>query len=319
MKRREFIAFLGGMAIIAPRAGIAETAKIYRLGTLTVGPPIPPTAGPGAISRRAGEARLRARRKPRVRTAWRRRQDRTDPKSDAGIESCQYRCGRDRRLPGRRGRQSSGVPTVIATGSGDPVVTGLVASLARPGGNVTGISDDAAALSTKRLGMLKAVAPKLHRVAMLWNKDDRGMSQRYDASAKAAEEIGVPVQLLGVREPDDFNEAFAAMDREPPDAILMVTDSLTLLIASAYLITPTPIACRRSMSRISWLARRPDIVRGGRARILRSRRRARRAYFPGRQARRPAVRAADALSVRDQHENRQSDEPRRSEHAACDG
>jgi putative tryptophan/tyrosine transport system substrate-binding protein len=55
------------------------------------------------------------------------------------------------------------------------------------------------------------------------------MSQRYDASAKAAQEIDVTVLPLGVRQPDDFNEAFAAMDRMPPDAILMVTDSLTLL------------------------------------------------------------------------------------------
>jgi putative tryptophan/tyrosine transport system substrate-binding protein len=118
---------------------------------------------------------------------------------------------------------------VIASGSGDPVKTGLVASLARPGGNVTGIADDAAALSTKRLGYLKALSPQLRKVAMLWNKDDLGMSQRYDASAQAAQEIGVTVLPLGVREPDDFNEAFATMDRDPPDAILMVTDSLTLL------------------------------------------------------------------------------------------
>jgi putative ABC transport system substrate-binding protein len=55
------------------------------------------------------------------------------------------------------------------------------------------------------------------------------MSQRYDASAKAAQELEVVVQPLGVREPDDFNGAFAAMDRERPDAILMVSDSLTLL------------------------------------------------------------------------------------------
>jgi putative ABC transport system substrate-binding protein len=101
--------------------------------------------------------------------------------------------------------------------------------LAHPGGNVTGIPDDAAALSTKRLGLLKAVSPRLRQVAMLWNKDDRGMTQRYDASAKAAQELGVTVQPLGVREPNDFDEAFAAMNREPPDAILMVTDSLTLL------------------------------------------------------------------------------------------
>jgi putative ABC transport system substrate-binding protein len=131
--------------------------------------------------------------------------------------------------PSATAAKASGVATVIASGSGDPVVTGLVASLAHPGGNVTGIADDAAALSTKRLGLLKAASPQLRRVAMLWNKDDRGMTQRYDASAKAARELGITVQPLGVREPNDFDEAFAAMNREPPDAILMVTDSLTLL------------------------------------------------------------------------------------------
>jgi putative ABC transport system substrate-binding protein len=121
------------------------------------------------------------------------------------------------------------IPTVVAFGVGDPVATGLVVNLARPEGNITGISVVATTLSTKRLGLLKELLPKLHRVAMLWNKDDLGMSLRYDASAKAAEALGVAVQAVGVREPDDFNEAFAVMDREPPDAILMVSDSLTVL------------------------------------------------------------------------------------------
>jgi len=125
--------------------------------------------------------------------------------------------------------KASGVPTVIASGSGDPVATGLVDSLARPGGNVTGIADDAAALSTKRLSLLKEMCPQLRKVAMLWNKDDLGMSLRYEASAKAAQELGVSVLALGVREPDDFNEAFDEMDRSKPDAILMVSDSLTIL------------------------------------------------------------------------------------------
>ena len=126
-------------------------------------------------------------------------------------------------------RLISGVPTVLASGSGDPVKTGLVESLAHPGGNVTGIADDASTLSTKRLSLLTALLPKLHRVAMLWNRDDLGMSMRYEASAEAAQGVGITVQPLGVREPDDFNEAFEAMKRDPPDAILMVSDSLTLL------------------------------------------------------------------------------------------
>ena len=120
--------------------------------------------------------------------------------------------------------KAAGIPTVVAFGVGDPVATGLVQSLAQPGGNLTGISDVATTLSTKRLGLLKELLPRLKRVAMLWNKDDLGMSLRYEASAKAAREIGADVEAVGVREPDDFNEAFAVMDREPPDAILMVSD-----------------------------------------------------------------------------------------------
>ena len=69
----------------------------------------------------------------------------------------------------------------------------------------------------------------MRRIAMLWNKDDLGMSLRYEASAKVAQTVGVTVQALGVRDPNDFDDAFAAMNREPPDAILMVNDALTVL------------------------------------------------------------------------------------------
>jgi putative tryptophan/tyrosine transport system substrate-binding protein len=230
MKRREFIVLLGGMAIAAPRATIAQTPKIYRLGTLTVGPPMASTQGTGAVllaalakrgftlgENLAYEARGSAGKVGLIPTLM---QELKAANVDA-VVTVSY--------PAAVAAKASGVATVIASGSGDPVATGLVASLARPGGNVTGISYDAAALSTKRLGLLKAMSPQLRRVAMLWNKDDLGMSQRYDASAKAAQDIGVTVQPLGVREPDDFNDAFAAMNREPPDAILMVTDALTLL------------------------------------------------------------------------------------------
>jgi putative ABC transport system substrate-binding protein len=125
--------------------------------------------------------------------------------------------------------KTTGIPTVVAFGAGDPLATGLVQSLSRPGGNITGISDNATELSTKRLSLLKQLNPNLRRVAMLWNRDDLGMSRRYEASANAAQSVGVTVMPLGVREPDDFDEAFAAMNREPPDAILMVSDALTTL------------------------------------------------------------------------------------------
>jgi putative ABC transport system substrate-binding protein len=121
------------------------------------------------------------------------------------------------------------VPTVVAFGAGDPVTTNLVDGLARPGGSITGISDNATTLSTKRLALIKQAVPKLQRVAMLWNRNDLGMSQRYEISASSARSIGATVQALGLREPDDFNGVFESMKREPPDAILLVVDSLTAL------------------------------------------------------------------------------------------
>ena len=125
-------------------------------------------------------------------------------------------------------KQGATLPAVIS-GTGDPVGTGLVDSLAHPGGNLTGISDVAVQLSPKRLEFLKEVVPGLRRVAMLWNAADLGMTLRYRAAEAAAQALGVVVQPLGVREPDDFEEAFAAMERERPDGILMVTDALTIL------------------------------------------------------------------------------------------
>jgi len=121
------------------------------------------------------------------------------------------------------------VPTVVAFGVGDPVATKLIDGLARPGGNITGISDDATTLSTKRLTLIQQAVPKLQRIAMLWNRQDLGMSLRYETSAVAARTLGATVMELGVREPDDFNGVFEAMNKDRPDAILMVSDALTQL------------------------------------------------------------------------------------------
>ncbi len=125
--------------------------------------------------------------------------------------------------------KAAGVATVAYTGVGDPVATGLIESWVHPGGVVTGISDIAATLTVKRLEFLKAMSPNLKRVAMLWNADDRAMTLRYEASAATAQMQGLTIQALGVREPDDFNGAFEAMDRDKPDAILMVSDALMIL------------------------------------------------------------------------------------------
>ena len=122
---------------------------------------------------------------------------------------------------------TNAIPIVTATA--DAVGVGLAESFARPGGNVTGMSDNAIDLSAKRLELLKEAVPTVSRIAVLWNERDSAMTQRYREIDRAAQALGVSIQPLGVREPDDFERAFSAMNRERPDAMIMVTDVLTNL------------------------------------------------------------------------------------------
>ena len=123
---------------------------------------------------------------------------------------------------------TSAIPIVMAL-STDPVGQGLIASLARPGGNVTGMSDNAIDLSAKRLELLKEAVPTASRIAVLWNTEDRAMTQRYREIDRAAQALALSIQPLGVRQPDDFERVFSEMNRERPDAMIMVTDVLTNL------------------------------------------------------------------------------------------
>ncbi len=126
-------------------------------------------------------------------------------------------------------KQRAGDTPIVVTNSGDPVATGLAASFAHPGGNVTGISDVASELSAKRLALLKEAVPSVKNVAVLWNADDFGMTLRYQAAEVEARRLGMFIMPLGVRAPDDFDTAFSEMTKTPPDAIMMVTDILTVL------------------------------------------------------------------------------------------
>jgi ABC-type uncharacterized transport system substrate-binding protein len=121
---------------------------------------------------------------------------------------------------------TSTIPIVIAF-AGDAVGTGLVTSLSRPGANLTGISDMAVDLAAKRMELLKETVPKASRIAVLWNQADLGMTSRYREIDRAARALGVTVQAHGVLVPEDFDAAFAAMVRERPDAIFMISDALT--------------------------------------------------------------------------------------------
>jgi putative ABC transport system substrate-binding protein len=109
----------------------------------------------------------------------------------------------------------------------DPVATGLVASLGRPGGNLTGLTGMATELGGKRLELLKGAVPSLSRVAVLWNSLSAAMTLTFREIQTAAQALGVIVHPLGVREAKDIDSAIAAMTEERPDALFMITDVLT--------------------------------------------------------------------------------------------
>ena len=231
MKRRDFITLLGGTAVAWPLRSRAQTpAKVYRVGLLGSGEPIADDSRFGtplvrslaqhgyalgrnlAFERRGAEGHVD-------------RLSRLVTELAASQVDVIVTFGYP---PALAAKQGTTLP-VVAFSAGDPVGTGLVDSLARPGGNLTGISDVSAEVTPKRLDLLKQFAPGLRRVAVLWNADDLGMTLRYTALEAGAKALGVGVQPLGVREPEDFNQAFGAMNRDMPDAILMVSDSLTTL------------------------------------------------------------------------------------------
>lgn len=115
------------------------------------------------------------------------------------------------------------IPIVMAV-SVDPVQAGLVPSLARPGGNVTGVTFVSSELAAKRLQFLKEAAPRISRVAVLWNPNH--VDPEYAETQAAGRMLGVHVQSLEVRAPGDFEGAFQAADVGRAEAIIVVSSRL---------------------------------------------------------------------------------------------
>ena len=124
-------------------------------------------------------------------------------------------------------RATSTIPIVMAQSS-DPVGSGVIASLARPGGNVTGLTTIAAELSGKRLELLKEASPSVSRVAVLWDPDSPGPVVAFKETQVVAQTLGVQLQSLEARSPNDFEGAFKAATRERAGALTVLASLLTL-------------------------------------------------------------------------------------------
>ena len=124
-------------------------------------------------------------------------------------------------------RATRTIPIVLAA-VGDPVGSGLVASLARPGANVTGFASVSPELEVKRLGLMTQLLPNLKRVGLLWNPSNPPVVIAEAAVREAAQGLGLAVASIGVRDPSGFEVAFADLRRQRPDGILVLSDGMLL-------------------------------------------------------------------------------------------
>ena len=122
---------------------------------------------------------------------------------------------------------TTSVPLVMVA-VGDPVATGIVASLRRPGGNITGLTSISEDLEGKRLELLREVLPAVSRVAVLWNPENQSLLAELKEIRAAAQVLGMNVQAMKVRTPGELDETFKAIVRERPEALLVMADRLFL-------------------------------------------------------------------------------------------
>ena len=126
----------------------------------------------------------------------------------------------------RTAKAATATIPIVMTQDPDPVGSGFVASLARPGGNITGLSTLAPDLSGKQLELLKEIVPKLSRVAVLGDSNFPGNAEARREAELAAGAFKVQLQYLDVRSHDDIEALFRAASKERPDAILLLSSSL---------------------------------------------------------------------------------------------
>jgi putative ABC transport system substrate-binding protein len=156
----------------------------------------------------------------------------------------------------RAAKETTNTIPIVMTQDSDPVLNGIVASLARPGGNITGLSTLAPELSGKRLELLKETVPKLSRVAVFGtssNADNAYLLREVDLAAKA---FGLQLQYLDVRDPKDIEPAFRAASKERADGVLVLT-------GTALLSRRTQVVELAVKSRLPVMYHRSDFVEDG--------------------------------------------------------
>jgi putative ABC transport system substrate-binding protein len=145
--------------------------------------------------------------------------------------------------------KASGGTPIVMVGVGDPIGTGIVASLARPGGNVTGLSLIAPELAAKRLELAKEALPGLARIAILWNPNNPSVRLRFRETEAAARVVSLKLESIEARQAGDFEKGLQAAARAGAQALITTEDALM----SAHRADIIRLAMRHRLPAISGL------------------------------------------------------------------
>ena len=230
MQRREFITLFGGATAMWPLAARAQqAAKVYRIGFLgnstaaleadLVGPFREGLRGLGYVE---GQNIL-------IEYRWAEGKYERFPALTAELIALRVDVIVTAGTPASLAVQkaATSIPLVMIA-VGDPVATGLVVSLGRPGGNITGLTSISSEMAGKRLELLREVVPKLSHVAVLWNAASPIQVIDERETRAAAQALGMKMLSLGVRSREEIEDALTTIVREQPGALLVLADRLFL-------------------------------------------------------------------------------------------
>src|SRR5882724_3492112 len=230
MRRREFIAALGGSAVVGLHAARAQQpGKIWRIGVLDT---VPVTLNVANIDAFRQELRrLGYVDGTNLIIEYRSSAGRPEGFPDLAAELLRLHVD----LIVTRGtpavlaaKKASATLPIVMTAIGEPVETGVVVSLAKPGGNVTGLSSFVTELTAKRAEIMREVVPAVSRIPLLDNIANGSVPAQWDEAKRAAVALGMRPYLYDVRKPEDIEVAFNAMAAQHIDALLVGLDSVVI-------------------------------------------------------------------------------------------
>ena len=227
MDRRVLLGALAGALLAAPVAAWAQPGKVVRIGFLSPASASDPRMRGLLDAFRRGLVELGyvEGRAFRIESRWAEGRYERLPRLAAELVALRVDVILTVAVPAiRAAREATRTIPIVMASVVDPVATGLVASLARPGGNITGLSNMAPDVTGKLLEILKQIVPNASRVAVLWNPGNPGNEPQLRAAEAAGQALGIRLQSLEARTPDDLDPAFAAMTRQRADALLVFAD-----------------------------------------------------------------------------------------------